>query len=386
MATVKGKPPSEPPSVGPPSGRMREMTSSLGHLDVEMTPDTFVKVLEPGGTSKPDTRLRPLWHRVGNEPVITIRLTSTDDRHRIVRLSLESEDHRWNPKWVKWRFIARRATELMGGDALDAQDVLTPDGAILNLLVAAGESREARVEIDAFLDGYTQTGDYLFDLVVEDLTDAEEGEPAPATTVPGILKITHPPCRLLDELPSIYREAMYPDGHEEHPVEPVFFERYMLGFEDAFKVLRATLSNLDRLFGPFSTPPDLLVWLAVWVCMPLDENWPEMRRRRLIREAVELYRWRGTRYGLSRYLRIYTGVEPEINDVPFVGMRLGPDAKLGTDATILGDVPPHTFVVTLATPDPDSLDEKTIRDIIRWEKPAHTAYTLNIVRGASPQQ
>lgn len=67
-------------------------------------------------------------------------------------------------------------------------------------------------------------------------------------------------------------------------------------------------------------------------------------------------------------------------------MRLGPDAKLGTDATILGDVPPHTFVVTLATPDPDSLDEKTIRDIIRWEKPAHTAYTLNIVRGAAPQQ
>jgi phage tail-like protein len=147
-----------------------------------------------------------------------------------------------------------------------------------------------------------------------------------------------------------------------------------------YEPLQRTLDQLDQLYGPFSTPSDFLLWLAAWVIMPLDENWPEMRRRKLIAEAVHLYRWRGTKKGLSRYLEIYCGVKPDINDQPVEGMRLGPEAKLGSKATVLGDVPPHTFVVTIALPENSKVNEQTIHDIIRYEKPAHTAYALRISR------
>ncbi len=56
----------------------------------------------------------------------------------------------------------------------------------------------------------------------------------------------------------------------------------------------------------------------------------------------------------------------------------GPRTLLGRNA-ILGDVSPHTFIITLAVPDPAQLDEQIVRQIIENEKPAHTAYTLRII-------
>jgi phage tail-like protein len=171
-------------------------------------------------------------------------------------------------------------------------------------------------------------------------------------------------------------DRMRADADGEVP----FFERFLLGFEDVQRSLKRTLDHLDRLFGPFSAPSEFLLWLGAWMCVPIDENWSEMQRRSLIHEAVQLYRWRGTKRGLARYLQIYTGVIPEINDQPVQGMRLGPGARMGAPTTMLGDVPAHTFVVTIAVPDPSILNEQVIHDIIAYEKPAHTAYALRIVR------
>ncbi len=143
----------------------------------------------------------------------------------------------------------------------------------------------------------------------------------------------------------------------------------------------ALLALMPEYFDADAAPPDFLPWLGTWVSLALDANWPELKRRRLIKEAVELYRWRGTRWGLSRYLEIYTDNTPEINDRPFEGMRLGASTLLGRD-TLLGDVPHHTFVITIGVADPRAVNEQTVRDIIETQKPAHTAYALRIVERA----
>ncbi len=383
MATQRRSGGSAAPLIEPPPDRpTRRPVRFLDSLDVELTPDRIEIPVDPAPIGFGKGLRSSIWHAVRQTHSFKVAITSSDSRHRILRLSAESEDRAFRPRWARWNFAARRAPELLGGDALDAQDIVVADGDRLQLLIAAGETREAFLDFEPVLDGETLTGDYQFDVVVEDVTDAEQE--VPAATVAGILRLTHPPSSLLHDLPSIYVEEVHLNGGAQQGYqEPEFFERYLLGFEDVTKVLQQTLSHLDRLFGPYSAPSSYLLWLAAWVCMPLDENWPEMRRRRLVREAVELFRWRGTRRGLARFLEIYTGVVPEINDRPFVGMRLGPEAMLGTDSTILGDVPPHTFVVTLAVPNPDELDERVVHEIIRYEKPAHTAYTLNIARRAS---
>jgi phage tail-like protein len=359
----------------------RILHNRLEHLTIELIPDRIASELVALPARTAADRLDALWHEVRKPAGIVVEITSADERHRILRLSAESDDRTWQGRWVRWNYTSRKTPELLGGDAVDAQDILDPNGAKLKLLIAPGETRRATLEICTFLDGESVAGDYVFDVVAEDVTDGEDVAEVDATTRSAILRVRHPHSKLLDSLPSIYREAVTSDEVPQFGYrEPEFFERFLLGFEDFTSRLERILGQLDKLFGAYTTPPDFLLWLAAWVCMPLDENWDEMRRRHLIREAVELYRWRGTRRGLSRYLQIYTGVVPEINDQPFHGMRLGPQAKLGTDATILGDVPEHTFVVTLTLPEDSNADEAAIHRIIRYEKPANTAYTLNIVR------
>jgi phage tail-like protein len=354
----------------------------LDGIEAELTPDyNFVHLLPKTVGVSPE-RLGMLWHEVPRPQGAQLKLTSSDGRSHKIRITVESSDNRWRPQWVKWSYPTRQATELQGGDSLTAQDELSQDDQRLNLMVTADETRIVTLEFVAALDGETVTGDFPFEVVIQDITaDANGG--AAESRLNGILCLTHPESKLLDQLPALYREALH-DLREDTGgyQDPPFFERFLRGFEDVYDPLHETLEQLDRLFGPHSTPPDFLVWLGAWVIMPVDENWPEMRRRKLISEAVKLYRWRGTKKGLSRYLEIYCGVKPEINDQPVKGMRLGPDAKLGSKEAVLGDVPPHTFVVTIPLADTSSVNEQTIHDIIRYEKPAHTAYALRIVRRA----
>ena len=48
------------------------------------------------------------------------------------------------------------------------------------------------------------------------------------------------------------------------------------------------------LLKPASVPAEVLPWLASWVGLALDERWSEKARRTMLREAVTLFRLRGT--------------------------------------------------------------------------------------------
>ena len=348
-------------------------------VSVELIPDEVDLALKQAAEALPEAR-RPVWHRVETLPHSRVVVQSEDDLLRRVRLSVRSRTAGWKASWVRWSYAVRRTPQDLGGDALAAQDELAPDDRTLTLLLLPGERRAATLEFDAVLDGETAPGDYPFEVV---LTDIETG--AETAPMAGLLRLRHPTANLLASLPALYVQEPGGPGQGFAPYEdPPFFERFLRGFEDAQEPLREMLSGLYRYFDADSAPADFLPWLATWVALDLDEHWLQLKRRRLIKEAIWLYRWRGTRKGLSRYLEIYSGVKPEINDQPFSGMRLGVETLLGRD-TILGGVGAHTFVVTLAVPDPSAVSEETLRLIIESQKPAHTAYDLRIVeREAGP--
>jgi phage tail-like protein len=347
----------------------------LEGVDVTISPEFATVELSPAAPRQGLDQFGQMWHWGQPQRSTKVTVSAADGRPHKVALRIEGADSRWRPGWTRWSFLQRKASELEGGVALDAQDEVLEDGRLMVALIKEGETRSFTLELLAELDGQTEPGTYGFDVVAIDSNEPNRWE----VRRPGFLTLTHPRSKLLDQLPAIFGEEiekMREDSEGESP----FFERFLLGFEDAMRPLQRTLDRLDTLFGPYSTPSEFLLWLGAWLCVPVDENWTEMQRRSLIREAVQLYRWRGTKKGLSRYLQIYTGVVPEINDQPVQGMRLGPDTKLGAATTMLGDVPAHTFVVTIAAPDPTVLNEQVIHDIITYEKPAHTAYALRIVR------
>lgn len=362
-----------------PGSRLREV-----ELDCRLDPYTREVTLErvPGGFS-PES-LRFPFHDAEKQCRFVLRLTNNGSQPRKLKIAVHSSHPGFSEKWARWSFAEFKGGDAETGRAVRAHDVAY--GSNLELLVLPGGQRIAWLIFRPELDGFAYPDDYRFVVSVDGIDSDVHDE------VRGVLAVRHPDTTLLNMLPSIYAEAMEEErraGHEssdspfqENPMAP-FFERYLRGFEDTFSAMRMALTELHRLFGAYSTPPDFLVWLAAWVAMPMHESWPEMKRRQLIEHAVELFRWRGTRRGLSRFIEIYTGYRPVINDQPYAGMRLGRWARLGTKAAALGEVGEHSFVVNLTVPDPSAIDKEMVRQIIETEKPAHTTYILRITRRSS---
>ena len=141
------------------------------------------------------------------------------------------------------------------------------------------------------------------------------------------------------------------------------------------------LDRLPSLFRPHETDPHFLPWLASWIALQLESDWPVEKQRRWLRKAPALYSMRGTKYALELLLEMYIGVKPEIteNAWPFDAFRVGVTSEVGISTVVL---PPinlaHCFVVKLPQPASAFADDQIIRihRVIQAEKPAHTIYFL----------
>jgi len=182
----------------------------------------------------------------------------------------------------------------------------------------------------------------------------------------------------LDFLPSLYREVD-------------FIGRFLKLFEQAFEPVVQSFETMWAHLDPLTAPVALLPFLASWVGWQNNPNWETPQQRRLIKQAVELYRWRGTRTGLRLYLHWYTRLPldddlPEEADKhisitePFGAALVLGNSALGESA-VLGGGQPYHFIVRLRGDRPEhrhTLDETLIRKIIDQEKPAFCTYDLAI--------
>lgn len=183
-------------------------------------------------------------------------------------------------------------------------------------------------------------------------------------TVKGQRQSEEQVSRLLNYLPSVFREDK-------------FMGRFLLIFESILNPIENIVDNMALYFDPRITPEPVLFWLASWLDIALDPKWPLERRRELVGKAAELYRWRGTRRGLSEYLRIYTGKKPEIIEyIP--GMILNEKTQLGVNTVLGSSGTGHHFTVIARIDENDKIDQKVVKQIIESQKPAHTDYTLQI--------
>jgi phage tail-like protein len=183
-----------------------------------------------------------------------------------------------------------------------------------------------------------------------------------------------PYSEYMEFLPILYREVEY-------------IGRFMKIFEQAFQPVINSFNIMWANLDPLTAPQALLPFLAHWVAWPVDSTWNLNQQRRLIRRAIELYRWRGTRKGLRLYLHLYTGLPlddhlPSEDDKkisitePFGQSFILAEAKLGT-AVLAGGRPFH-FVVRLRVERPIRIHEELVRQVIEQEKPAYCTYELLI--------
>jgi phage tail-like protein len=109
-------------------------------------------------------------------------------------------------------------------------------------------------------------------------------------------------------LPDLYSETRFGDAADAPgPSTPAdFLERFLTTFESILTPLEDRIARADLLTDPRTVPEEALEWLGSWVGLSFDGGYPTAQRRRLLREAANLYPKRGTLAGLKQALDIAT--------------------------------------------------------------------------------
>ena len=163
--------------------------------------------------------------------------------------------------------------------------------------------------------------------------------PALAPTAPTATASTY-----LDYLP-----AMFADND--------FLGRFLLIFESVWEPIENRQDHMEMYLDPATCPASFLTWLAGWFDMDLGAHWPENRVRDLLGQAMDLYQWRGTRYGMTRLIELWTGVTPDIEESP---------------------TEPFVFHVRMRPESGSQVDRQLVEELLRTHKPAHAGFVLEI--------
>jgi len=191
----------------------------------------------------------------------------------------------------------------------------------------------------------------------------------------NITVCVRPRTRYLQYLPVIYQEVD-------------FIGRFLKIFEQAFNPVVQSLETMWANLDPLTAPEALIPFLSHWVGWNLEPHWTLVQQRRLIKNAMEIYRWRGTRRGLRLFLHFYTQLPldehlPEaekhiqITEATYQPFSLG-GSVMGED-TAIGRGRPFHFLVRLRPAPHHVLDEALVHRIILQEKPAFCTYELEIL-------
>ncbi len=140
------------------------------------------------------------------------------------------------------------------------------------------------------------------------------------------------------------------------------------------------LARDDEYIDPYRAPDAFAVLLASWLDLERYLDWTSGHGgaedahyaaglgnlRCLAAEAAQLKRWRGTRYGLERFLAVATGL------AGFAVTENPPDA----------DGRPRPFHIRVEAPAAASRIADLVRRVVDEERPAYVTYDIAFSPGA----
>ena len=215
------------------------------------------------------------------------------------------------------------------------------------------------------------------------------------------IKAFYPRTSYLQYLPAVYQE-------DEESRQ--FLERFLSIFQSGFDEFDHCIDRLWQLFNPGSTPAKDLNWLAGWLSLVVNPDWPEAKLRSMIKDAFRTYLRRGTVAGLQQAIQDYAGVEASIVEhfrlrrLPLLSiagsakggvrlwssdfykrLQLDSNSQIGSFQLISKPEPrvealnwgAYQFTVFFAA-NPYGFDdaERQVAQVVEREKPAHTQHTI----------
>lgn len=104
-----------------------------------------------------------------------------------------------------------------------------------------------------------------------------------------------------------------------------FLRNYLMIFQHLMNETSITLDNIDNLFRPMEADVKFLPVIANWFGINPEILGSEEVTRKVLQFAIPLYRYRGTKIGLTTLLYLISGIKPEIIEgkLPFRALNIG---------------------------------------------------------------
>ena len=106
-------------------------------------------------------------------------------------------------------------------------------------------------------------------------------------------------------LPAIYRS---PDKCGD------FLPRLLALVQSFYAGIEYEIGALAALFDPEAAPPSFLPWLAGCLGLDLEQSWSVAKQRKILAGIFEYYGKRGTAEGLREALRLFAGIDAQIDE------------------------------------------------------------------------
>ncbi|MFR9728786.1 phage tail protein [Saccharopolyspora sp. MS10] len=155
-------------------------------------------------------------------------------------------------------------------------------------------------------------------------------------------------------------------------------QRFTAGLDSVLAPIVSTLDNIACYFDARLAPEDFLTWLATWVAVELDPDWPPELRRAVVSRAVELHRWKGTSRGLVDRLWLCLGVHARVLDGPGTTWSTRPGNPLPGS--------PVTTAVVQVWPGRSPVDRARVTALVDSVRPVHLDCTVEALPGPPPRE
>lgn len=160
----------------------------------------------------------------------------------------------------------------------------------------------------------------------------------------------------------------------------MFFERYLAVFQTMYEELNEKIRHVPYLLDVDNTDQEFLAWLANWLDIAESYVWSKEQLRNLLKNAVRLYKIRGTREAVKEFVKLYTnGAEPYIVENFEVRKYVDKKNEALLDK-LYGNNPYQFHVVVKGENVPTTREYQTLIKIIEEVKPAYMDVELIVLK------
>lgn len=167
------------------------------------------------------------------------------------------------------------------------------------------------------------------------------------------MKVEFPMVSFVDYLPEIYRA----EGDRNS-----FTERFVSIFQSIYVDFEDKIDYTPLMFNVDRTNKDFLNWIGDWLSVKNASVWGEEKLRKIIKQAVKIYKIKGTKKAVAKIVQEYTGTEPIIVEQFDVKGNMYYDKQKEVVENLFGD---NGYVFTVMIPESCVKDTENYIELLR---------------------